>query len=181
MKFAAVGDARHFRDVKQIFEIMCLVHKEPVNAEFFKRKCVVLFFAGRKQFQSGFQFFLGGFQLLHGAPVVAVPFDLAQRAIQVVGWLWKKSRRYFSDIGIFSKPEWVTMICVPISRCDAAHQTRAACAFQNLPWSPPKMFRARIKHEQFGSELAEHMVRHGEHRLAASPSRFNSMPAATIV
>ena len=40
------GDARHLRHIKKIFEIMSLIHEQPVNAEFFKRHCVVFLVSG---------------------------------------------------------------------------------------------------------------------------------------
>ena len=75
------GDARHLGDVKKIFEIVRLVHKEPVNAEFLKGQRVVFLVAGGKGFEFGFQTFFGLFQFLHQAPVVRVgvfPFDFFQ-------------------------------------------------------------------------------------------------------
>ena len=51
------GDARHFGDVKQILEIVRLVHKQPVNAEFLERQRVVLLVVRRRAFQAWFPVF----------------------------------------------------------------------------------------------------------------------------
>ena len=52
------GDARHLGDVKKIFEIVRLVHEEPVNAKFLKGQRVVFLFVGGQCFKFGFQRFL---------------------------------------------------------------------------------------------------------------------------
>jgi hypothetical protein len=43
------GDARHLGNIKQVFEIMRLVHEKSVNAEFLKGQRVVFFVGGGKQ------------------------------------------------------------------------------------------------------------------------------------
>jgi hypothetical protein len=64
-----------FADVKKIFEIMGLVHKQPVHAKFLKCQRVVFFsWLATKGFEFGFQPFLGLFNLLHDAPVVRARF-----------------------------------------------------------------------------------------------------------
>ena len=75
------GDARHLGNIEKIFEVVRLVHKEPVNAEFLKSQRVVLFMTGGKCFEFGFQSFLGLFEFLHQSPIIIVcmfPFDLFQ-------------------------------------------------------------------------------------------------------
>ena len=63
------GDARHLGNVEQVFEIVRLIHKQAVNAKFFKRQCVVFLVTGGKGFQFGLQSFLGLFNFLYQPPV----------------------------------------------------------------------------------------------------------------
>ena len=60
---------------------------------------------------------------------------------------------------------------VPIAGRNAAHQLTALVLFKILLGRRQNV-RARIKHEQFGSELAEHVVGNGEHRLARQSQPF---------
>ena len=52
------GDARHFRDVEQVFEIMRLVHKKTVHTKFLKSQRVVFFVVGSQCLQPRFEPFL---------------------------------------------------------------------------------------------------------------------------
>ena len=128
---------------------MRLVNKQPVNAEFFKRECVVLFFGGGKQFQFGFQFFLGGLQLLYGSPVVVVPFNFAQRTFQFIKLGLEKIAPVFFGHGDFFKAGMGNDDGVPISRCDAAHQL-ASFVLLKILFGRRQNVCARIKHKQLG-------------------------------
>jgi len=109
---------------------MRLVHKEPVNAEFFNVSGCP-FFHRQKHFQFGFQFLLGGFELLHRAPLSLSPFISRNAFSNSSSWLWK------SRVGIFRITEFFQIQNgdddgVPISRCDAAHQFAALVLFKIL-------------------------------------------------
>ena len=68
-----LGDARHtahFCVEEQILKAVCLVHKQPVNAQFLKGHHIVLFLALRQPLQLGLQIFLGFFQLLDGKTIL---------------------------------------------------------------------------------------------------------------
>ena len=66
------GNARHFGDVKQILEIVRLVHKQPVHAKFLKGQRVVLFLFGSQRLKFGFQPFFRLFEFFHQAPIGTV-------------------------------------------------------------------------------------------------------------
>ncbi len=80
---------RHFGDVKQIFEIVRLVHEQPVHAKFFKGQRVVLFVFGGERLKFGFQPLLRLFEFFHQAPVGTVRV-LAFDHFQFVKLLLKK-------------------------------------------------------------------------------------------
>ena len=56
----------HFSRQKEVLKIMALIHKYPVNTQFFKSHKVVLAALVIEPFQSGFQRFSGALQLLNG-------------------------------------------------------------------------------------------------------------------
>ena len=74
-------DARHLRDVKQVFEVMRLVHEDSIHAKFLERECVVLFVLGSEGLQLGFQPLLRLFDLLHETAIRGIrvlPLDHLQ-------------------------------------------------------------------------------------------------------
>jgi len=52
-------DARHFGDVKQVFEVVGLVHEDSIHAKFLEGQRIVLFVFGGEGLQLGFQPLLG--------------------------------------------------------------------------------------------------------------------------
>lgn len=59
------GDAHHLGDVKQVLEVMGLVHEQPIHAEFLESQRVVLLVLGSERLQPGLQPLLRPFNLLH--------------------------------------------------------------------------------------------------------------------
>ena len=75
------GDARHFRDVEQIFELVRFVDEEPVDAEFFERERVVFLLIGGERFEFRGEPLLHALQLFD-EPRAAIGALLANRAFQ---------------------------------------------------------------------------------------------------
>ena len=63
------GNARHLGDVKEIFEVVRLVHENAVHAEFLEGQRVILFVVGGQSLEFGFEPFLRLFQFLDQSAV----------------------------------------------------------------------------------------------------------------
>ena len=149
---------------------MRLVHEQPVNAEFLERHRVVFLVRGRERFEFSFETFLGFFNFLHDAPIVRVgvfPFDL----FQFLQLLLKETLLGFArkwdalETGVRDNDG------IPIAGGDAAAKFPPVLRLEIL-FARDQDVRARIQHEQFAGELAEHVVGHGEHGLARQSQPF---------
>jgi len=66
-------DACHFRNVEQVFEIVRLVHQQPVHAKFLQRSaCCLFFMLGSQRLKFGFKPLLGFFKFLHQTAIGTV-------------------------------------------------------------------------------------------------------------
>ena len=142
------GDARHLGNVKKIFEVVRLVHEDPVNAEFLEGQRVVFFMSGGKGFEFGLQTFFRFFQFLHQPPVVRVgvfPFD----RLQFLQLLFEETllgflgQRDALEAGVRDDDG------IPIAGGDAAEKFFPVLRFKIL-LARNQNVRARIQHEQFG-------------------------------
>ena len=170
-----------FADIKEIFEVVGFIDEQPVDAEFLEGQRVVLLVPRRQE-------------LRVAPPAVSCAlsssftirrlssFARCSRMAISNSWICslKKCSWVSSDSGILSKPEWVTMTASQLPVAMRLKSCRRVLRLEIL-LARHENVCARIEHEQFGGELAEHVIGHGEQGLRASPSRFNSIPAATIV
>ena len=158
------GDARHLGDVKQILEIVRLVHEQPVHAEFLKGQRVVLLVLGGERLKFGFQPLLRLFEFLHHAAIGTVRV-LAFDHFQLVKLLLEESFLRFArkrdalEAGVRDDDG------IPIAGGDAAEQFLAVLRLEIL-LAGDQDVRARIQRQQLGGELAEHVIGDDEHRLA---------------
>ena len=158
------GDARHLGNVKQIFEVLRFVHEQAIHAEFLESQRVVLLVLRGEGLQASLQSLLCPLDFLHQPAI---------RRVRVLAF------DHFQLVKLFLEETFLRFACqrdafetgvrdddgIPIAGGDAAEQLLAVLRLE-IYFARDQDVRAGIKREQFGRELAEHVVGHGEHRLA---------------
>ena len=166
-------DAGHLRQVEQIFEVMRLVDEQAVHAEFLERQCIVFPVLGGECLQPGFQPLFRALKFFHQPPIAVVRV-LKPDDFQLV-------QLFLEEPALSVLAQWNTLeagVCddnsVPIAGGDAAEQFLAVFRLE-IFLTRDQDVRPGIKGEQFGRELAKHVVGHGEERLAGQtePLQFH--------
>ena len=161
------GNARHLRDVEKVFELVRFVNEEPVDAKLLKGQRVVLFVLGGKTFQFRRQPLLHALQFLHQpcSPLAAL---LANGLFDFVNLLRDELFPRLHRQRDFLKARMGHNHSIPIPRGDAAEKPRTFRCLEIL-FARDKDVGCRVKHEQFGRELPQHVIRHDEHRFRREP------------
>ncbi len=162
-------DTGHLGDVEEVLKLVRFVDEQPVDPEFLERQRVVLLLVRGKCLQLRLQAALHFLQLLY-------------QARAAVGLLFPDGHLHFANLLVDEAAPRLhgernlleTRMRhdhrIPIPRGDAAEESRA---FRRLEvfLAGDENVRCRIEREQFGGELREHVIRHGEHwfRREAEP------------
>ncbi len=166
-------DASHLRQVEQILEVLRLVHKKAVHAQFLERQRIVFPLFGGEGLQAGFQSLFCALKFLHEPPIAGVCV-LQPDDFQLVQLLLEEPA-----LGVLA--QWNTLEAgvrdddgVPIAGGNPAEQLLSVLRLE-IHFARDQDVRALIKREQFGRELAEHVIGHGEHRFAGEtkPLQFH--------
>ena len=151
---------------------MRLVHEQAVHAEFLKGQRVV-FLCSAASLKFGFEAFSLPSPVLSRAAgwneSACSPLD----HFQLVKLLLEESFLRVRESGMRSKPECVTMTA---SQLPVAMRLKASSGLRlEILFAGDQDVRAGIQCQQFGRELAEHVIGNGEHRFAgeAQPFQFH--------
>ena len=164
-------DARHLRDVEQVLVGMRLIHRQKIYAELLERERVVLAFIGAQLLELRFEPLLFPLQYLHDPRSFLLAL-LGHRHIQF-------AHLALEELLLCRARQWNLFKArvghddrIPVARGDAAHQ-RLSLGLLKIILGRHQDVRARIKHEQLGGKLAEHVIGHDEERFSREAKTFH--------